>query len=83
MFCYLVGEPAGLYCDCNKLWYLYNKSIENANGMLRVYNLETGELVSEDEIPVVHSVGLFVLDNQIYTYSNYTGQLVQLTKGGN
>jgi len=72
MFCYLVGEPAGLYSVDNKLWYLYNKSIENANGILRVYDLETGELISEDEIPVIHPVGLFVLDNQIYTYSNYS-----------
>ena len=82
MFCYLIGEPAGIYSDGEMLWYLYNKSVENQNGILRIYNIQTGDLISENEIPVVNPAGLFVIDNQLYTYSNFSGELVQLIEGG-
>jgi len=82
MFCYIVGIPAGLYCDGDFLWYLYNKSAKNKNGMLRIYDLKSGNLISEDEIPVINPVGIYVKDNQLFTYSNFSGEFVQLTKGG-
>lgn len=82
MLCYIVGEPAGIYCDEKVLWYLYNKSIANQKGMLRSYNIKTGDLISEDEIPVINPVGLIVTDTLIFTYSNFSGELIELTKGG-
>jgi hypothetical protein len=82
MFCYLVGKPAGIYSKGEILWYLYNKSVENQNGMLRIYDIQTGDLISENEIPVINPAGLFVIDDQLYTYSNFSGEFVQLIKGG-
>lgn len=82
MFCYLVGKPAGIYCNGEELWYLYNKSVENQNGMLRIYNIKSGDLISENEVPVINPAGLYLIDNHLYTYSNFSGELVQLTKGG-
>lgn len=82
MFCYIVGIPTGLYCDGDFLWYLYNKSAENKNGMLRIYDIKTGDLISENEIPVINPVGIYVKDNHLFTYSNFSSEFFQLTKGG-
>jgi hypothetical protein len=82
MFCYLVGKHAGIYCNGNKLWYLYNKSVDNQNGMLRIYDIKTGDLISENELPVINPAGLYLIDNRLYTYSNFSGEFIQLTKGG-
>ena len=82
MFCYIVGIPAGLYCYGDSLYYLYNKSVKNKNGMLRIYNFKSGDLISENEIPVINPIGIYVINDQLYTYSNLSGEFIQLTKGG-
>jgi hypothetical protein len=81
IFSYIVGIPSGLYSDGEFLWYLYNKSVENKNGMLRIFDIKTGILISENEVPVINPVGIYVKDNQLFTYSNFSGEFIQL-KGG-
>ncbi len=79
-FRYLIGIPAGLYSDGRTLWYLYNKSIENQNGMLRKYNIATGKLLSEETVPVIEPVGLTVdKDGFIYTYEEKSGSVIKLS----
>lgn len=74
----LVGIPAGLYTDSNFAWYLFNKSKKDSNGMLRKYDIRTGELLSESEVPVISPAGLYLESNSLYTFSNYTNELVVL-----
>jgi hypothetical protein len=82
LFTYLVGIPAGLYVEDNNLWYLYHKSTPNSNGMLRKYDIKTGELLIELEIPVIEPVGLNIQSDLCYVYSNYSHELVTLNLGG-
>lgn len=77
-----MGIPSGLYCDGKYLWYLYNKTKSSNNSMLRVYDINTKQLISETELPVINSVGLYVKNNQIFTYSNFSEEFIQLKKGG-
>ena len=51
LFTYLVGIPAGLYVERNNIWYLYHKSTPDSTGMLRKFDIKTGELLLEIEIP--------------------------------
>jgi len=81
-FAYLVGIPSGLFSDGEFLWYLYNKSLEGENGMLRKYEINTGKLISEIEIPIKSPIGLHVEDKQVFTYSNFSGEFYQITIGG-
>jgi hypothetical protein len=80
-FAFLVGQPSGLFSDGEFLWYLYNKSSEEENGMLRKYDAISGQLISEIEIPIKSPVGLHIKNNQILTYSNHSGIFYQLTIG--
>ncbi len=82
MFCYIVGIPAGLHCHGDSLYYLYNKSVEGKNGILRIYDVKSGDLITENEIPVINPAGIYIIDNHLYTYSNFSREFVQLTKGG-
>ena len=82
LFSYIVGNPAGLYSDGEFLWYLYNKTLTKSKGMLRKYELRTGKLIFETEIPVVNPSGIYVKGKLLFTYSNYSGELIQLTQGG-
>ncbi len=79
---YVVGIPAGLFVDGNSLWYLYHKSVPETTGMLRKYDIATGELLLELEIPVIEPVGLYVHSGLCYVYSNYSTELVTLNIGG-
>lgn len=79
---FVVGIPAGLFVDGNSLWYLYHKSVPESNGMLRKYDLATGELLLEFEIPVIEPVGLYIHSQLCYVYSNYSNELVTLNIGG-
>lgn len=81
-FAYLVGIPSGLFSNGEFIWYLYNKSSEGENGMLRKYEINTGKLISEIEIQIKSPIGLHIEDNQIYTYSNFSGEFYQITLGG-
>jgi len=79
---YIVGIPAGLFVEGNTLWYLYHKSVPESNGMLRKYDLATGELLLELEVPVIEPVGLYIHSDICYLYSNYSKELVTLNIGG-
>ncbi len=83
MFRYLVGIPAGLYVEKNNFWYLCRKSNPDFTGMLRKYDLETGELLLEIEIPVKEPIGLYVESGMCYVYSNSSQEIVKLRIGGN
>lgn len=80
-FTYLVGLPAGLYCDNDYLWHLSNKSKKNEYGILRKYSISNGQLVSEEVLPVKDPIGL-VIDNNgfIYTYSSITKEIYKIKK---
>jgi len=83
LFTYAVGIPAGLYTDNNYLWYLYHQSVPESNGILRKYDINTGELISEIEIPVKDPVGLAIDLDLCYVYSNITKEFVIINIGGN
>ncbi|NVO09087.1 MAG: hypothetical protein HXX16_03905 [Bacteroidales bacterium] len=83
LFTYVVGIPAGLYTDSKYLWYLYHQSVPESNGILRKYDINTGELISEIEIPVKNPVGLAIDSDLCYVYSNVTKEFVIINIGGN
>ncbi len=78
-FAYIVGNPSGLSSDGKYLWYLYNKSSKGGNGIIRKYDIKTGKLMFTTEIPVRNPIGLYIIKNIIYTFSNFSGNLYQLT----
>jgi hypothetical protein len=80
-FEHLVGVPSGLFCDGEFIWYLYNKSKPGQKGKIRKFKISSNDLISDDEIPVIHPVGLFINGENLYTYSNTTGDFVQLKIG--
>ena len=50
--------------------------------MLRKYEINTGKLISEIDIPIKNPIGLHIEDNQVFTYSNFSGEFYQITLGG-
>lgn len=82
LFLYIVGIPAGLCTENNYLWYLYNKSKRKSKGMLRKYDIKTGKLLLEIEVPVIEPIGLYVQSDLCYVYSNYSHEFITLKLGG-
>lgn len=80
-FTYIPGKPSGLYCDQNYVWYIANKTKKDENGIVMIYDLTTGELISEEIIPVQDPKGIdFDNDGNLVTYSSSTNEIIKLRR---
>ncbi len=80
-FTYIVGIPSGIYCNDNYLWYLSNKSVKGKPGFLMKYDVLTGNLIIEEEIPVEDAKGIDMdRDGNIYTFNNSTNEIIKFRR---
>lgn len=71
-FAFIVGNPRGLFCQGEYLYYLTD------NGMLRKYSLKTQKCEDTIELPIKNTYGLSYRNNNFYTYSSETKELIEL-----
>ncbi len=80
-FKYIVGIPSGLYCNDKYLWYLYDKSVKGKHGFLMKYDIETGDLVIDEEIPVEDPKGIDMdKDGNLYTFNTSTNEIIKFRR---
>lgn len=79
-FNFLIGEPAGIHIQGDKLYYLC-KTINDASGILVTFDLNSKRRLTLERIPVFAPAGLAIEPNgTLVTYSNQSKQLLFLTK---
>lgn len=77
-FTYLQGEPAGLFIQDGKLYFLTNKNTSEDYGILYVYDLNSVEILSRSNIPVIHPTGLSLdSEGNIYTFCNSSNEIIK------
>lgn len=80
-FTYLQGIPTGLHYKDGYLWYLYNKCKPNRNGVLLRYIVSGKKIPIKEVIPVKDPKGLDIdNENNIYTYSSKTREIIKLKR---
>lgn len=71
-FAFIVGNPRGLFCQGEHLYYLTD------NGILRKYSLKTKKCEDTIELPIKNTYGLVYENNTIYTFFSVTHELIEI-----
>lgn len=78
LFAFLFGEPVGLCCSNEFLWYLYNAQDSSRTCYLAKYSLKDGTIRESYKVNISNPLGLVFDNGLLITYSNRDGYLYKL-----
>lgn len=78
VFAYMIGNPVGVCCSNEFLWYLYTAQDSKKTAYLLRYDLNSGIVLDITSVSIVDPVGLVYVKGSLFTYSNGDNNLYKL-----